>query len=186
TDVGGRNGTFLNGEHVTEAQVHPGDAIVLGRFALRLEVHEPPSMILSDQHSLIETDRTVVRRVDDDTETRAGVQPAAHSERLLLLLTEIARQLVRWQPLPEILNRIAAVVFDTIAVERAFILLVDDDTGEIVPHVARSRASDVVSHASLSRTIIRRVIEERVAILAGDVRLESRFAALQSVQDAQI
>src|SRR5262249_43736870 len=27
TDLGGRNGTFLNGEQVTEAQVHPGDAI---------------------------------------------------------------------------------------------------------------------------------------------------------------
>ena len=186
TDLGGRNGTFLNGEQVTEAQVRPGDAIVLGRFPLRVETYQAPSTILSDEHSLIETDRTVVRRVDDDTETRAGVQPAAHAERLLLLLTEIARQLVRWQPLPEILDRIAAVVFDTIAVERAFILLVDEETGEIVPRVARSRSGDVESHASLSRTIIRRVIEERVAILAGDVRLESRFAALQSVQDAQI
>jgi adenylate cyclase len=186
TDLGGRNGTFLNGEQVTEAQVHHGDAIVLGRFPLRVENYQPPSTILSDEHSLIETDRTVVRRVDDDTETRAGVQPAAHSERLLLLLTEISRQLVRWQPLPEILNRIAAVVFDTIAVERAFILLLDQETGDIVPHVARSRSGEVVSHASLSRTIVRRVIEERIAILAGDVRLESKFAALQSVQDAQI
>ena len=34
TDLGGRNGTFLNGEQVTEARVKAGDTVVGGRVVL--------------------------------------------------------------------------------------------------------------------------------------------------------
>jgi hypothetical protein len=36
-------------------------------------------------------------------------------------------------------ERIVSVVFDTIAVERAFLLLIDEATGELTQHVARRR-----------------------------------------------
>jgi adenylate cyclase len=185
TDLGGRNGTFINGEQVTEAEVHPGDSIVLGRFPLHLE-RSPAAMLLSDQHSMIESPHTVIRRVDEAMETGAGVLPAADSERLLLLLSEISRQLVQWRPLADILDRIVTVVFDTIPVDRAFLLLIDDATRELVPRVVRARDGRTVEATSLSRTIVRRVIDERVAVLASDVGVQVQFAGLHSVQDGNI
>jgi adenylate cyclase len=187
TDLGGRNGTFVNGEQVSECEVDHGDTVVLGRFPLRVERAGGPShAVLSDDHSIIESGQTIVRRVDDEPVTRAGDETAANADRLLLLLSEISRQLVQSLPLEEILNRIVSVVFQTIRVERAFLLLLDPATGDVAPRVVRTRDGESIPMATLSRTIVRRVIAERVAVLAADVRLDSRLASVRSVTDAQI
>ena len=186
SDLGGRNGTFLNGEQVLEAEIHPGDTVVLGRFPIRVDHGDPDPVVLSDEHSLLDVGETLFRRVDEETQTRAESAPAAESRRLLLLLSEISRQLVRWRPLPDILERIVAVVFETIAVERAFLLLIDERTKALVPAVSRSRDGTTLQNVTLSRTIVRRTIEERVAILAADARIDSRLAGVRSVHDANI
>ena len=186
TDLGGRNGTFLDGEQISEAEVGGGTTVVLGRFPLRVEYNSPAATLLSDSHTLLASPHTLFRRVDGETETGAGAQPSANPERLLLLLSEISRQLVRWRPLPEILERIVSVVFDTIAVERAFLLLIDDATGELTPHVARRRDGAAMEQPTLSRTVVRKVIDDRVAVLASDAAVETRFASARSVQDGHI
>ena len=181
TDLGGRNGTFVNGEQVTEAEVKAGDSIVLGRFALHLDrIHAEP-LVLSDQHSIVESAQTLVRRVDDDTGAHAGMRTAANPERLLLLLSEIARQLVRWGPLEDMLDRIVSVALDTIPVERAFLLLVDERTGDVVPRVIRARDGQPIARASVSRTVVRRVVQEKVAILACDALEEPGLAVARSL-----
>ena len=186
TDLGGRNGTFLEGEQISEAEVDGGATVVLGRFPLRVEYNSPAATLLSDSHTLLASPHTLFRRVDGETETGAGAQPSANPERLLLLLSEISRQLVRWRPLPEILERIVSVVFDTIAVERAFLLLIDEATGELTPHVARRRDGAAMEQPTLSRTVVRKVIDDRVAVLASDAAVETRYAAARSVQDGHI
>ena len=186
TDLGGRNGTFLDGEQISEAEVGGGATVVLGRFPLRVEYNSPAATLLSDSHTLLASPHTLFRRVDGETETGVGAQPSANPERLLLLLSEISRQLVRWRPLPEILERIVSVVFDTIAVERAFLLLIDDSTGELTPHVARRRDGAAMEQPTLSRTVVRKVIDDRVAVLASDAAVETRYASARSVQDGHI
>ena len=186
TDLGGRNGTFLNGEQVTEAEVKAGDAIVLGRFPIRIDHGAVEPLVLSDQHSMVDSGHTLIRRVDEDLETRGAPRTAANPERLLQLLSEIARQLVRWGPLQDILDRIVAVVLDTVPVERVFLLLIDEVTGDVVPRVIRSRDNKPITGASVSRTVVRRAIQERVAILACDVLLEARLAGAQSLHAGNI
>jgi adenylate cyclase len=186
TDLGGRNGTFLNGEQVTEAEVRGGDSVVLGRLPIRIEHGEPEPLVLSDQHALIETPDTLVRRVDGAAETLGGARAAVQPERLLLLMSEIARQLVRWRPLPDILDRIVSVVFETISVERAFLFLVDERTGEIAPRVMRTRDNRPVSRTSLSRSVIRRTVQEKVAMLARDAPRDPRLAAVDSLMLANV
>ena len=77
-------------------------------------------------------------------------------------------------------------MFDTIAVERAFLLLIDDATGELTPHVARRRDGAAMEQPTLSRTVVRKVIDDRVAVLASDAAVETRFASARSVQDGHI
>lgn len=184
TDLGGRNGTFVNGEPVTEADLHHGDSVVLGRFALRLERVVPAAQMLSDNHSILESPGTVFRRVDAET-LAAGGRPAADPQRLIGLLTEISRQLVQWRPLPEILERVAAVALGTVPAERAFVLLVDPDTRDLVPHVMRARDGST-AQGTISRTIVRRTVDERLAMLAADAQLDPGLAQVHSVQAASI
>lgn len=136
-DLGGRNGTFVNGEPITEAELHDGDTVVLGRVALRVERTAVAAVALSDHHSLIETRGSVYRRVDEPTGADAahGVAPA----RLLALRTEISKHLARWRPLPEVLERVAAVALDSVPAERAFLLLIDVRTGDVEPRVSQTR-----------------------------------------------
>lgn len=180
TDLGGRNTTSVNGHVVTEAEVSLGDTVELGQVVLRVDGSAGPPMLLNDHHTIVESPDTVIRRVDEPA------PPSAEPQRLITLLSEISRRLVRWQPLPEILERVVALVFDMVPVERAFLLLIDQRTGEIVPHVGRSRSGQVLEKATFSRTIIRSALDERMATLATDVWLEPRLANVGSVHAAAI
>ena len=133
---------------------------------------------------MLEAPGTVLRRigVEGPTGTPAAVEP----ERLLRLLTEISRQLVRPQPLTEMLDRIATVALDSVPADRVFLLLVDQGTAAIVPHVVRGRDGKPVKDATISRTIVRRTIEERLAILAADAQLDPALAQAKSVLSGNI
>jgi adenylate cyclase len=186
-DLGGRNGTFVNGVAVTEAEVAEGDSIILGRFQLRLEKTVRVNVQLSDQHSLIESPGTLYRRIDDPSATAA--RSAVDAERLLQLLTEISHRLVKWQPLEDILSQVIDVVFETVKVERAFLMLLDDAPGgavQVVPRIARGRDGKTIEGATISRTVVERAVGDRVAILASDAWLDPRLAAAASLLNANV
>ena len=185
TDLGGRNGTFVNGELVTEVELLDGDTVVLGRLPLHVEKLETPALaVLSDQHSMLEPAGTVLRAVEQEDPTEGPA--AVGSDRLLRLLTDISRQLVRSLPLPEMLDRIAAVALDSVPADRLYLLLVDEKTGSAVPRVIRARSGPPPTDATISRTIVRRTVEERLAMLAADARLDPGFAQAESVHAGNI
>lgn len=181
-DLGGRNGTFLNGVLVTEADVHVGDTVVLGRFPMTVERAADRHVELSDRHSLIEAPGTVCRPMKAAGAT--GIRSSVEPERLLGLPTEISRRLVRWQPLEEILEHVVSVVFEIVPVERAFLLLLDERTGTVGTRVARRRDGQCIEGTTLSRTVIRKALDERLAMLANDARLDPRLAAAESLYAA--
>jgi hypothetical protein len=168
TDLGGRNGTFLNGEEVTESEVHAGDTIVLGRFPIRIEYAGRDPVVLSDRHVFIEGDGSICRSLDAGADTLPGVQPAVSADRLLLLIDEITRHLAGVRPLAELPDRIVSVAFATTAADRVFLLLVEGSSENLVPRIIRSRDDRPIPNVSLNRATVRRVIQDMVAILASD------------------
>jgi adenylate cyclase len=185
-DLHSRNGTFVNDTQVTESPLKAGDTVILGRFPLQLERPVTPQPVaLTDDHSIIESPGTVYRRLDPVGIAAASSRPSVEPERLLSLMTGIAQRLVRWQSVEEILERVIEVTFDTVPVERAFLLMIEPEgTPEV--RVARSRVGARIEGATLSRTVVRRVIDERLAMLANDARLDPRLAEAQSLVMAQI
>jgi adenylate cyclase len=101
--------------------------------------------------------------------------------RFVRLLSEIARTLVDVLPLSEILSRVVDLVFEVVPAERTFLLL-QDAAGE--PPAARIlRARDgSTPDATLSRTIVTRVMRDRVAMLAEDAQYDSRFDGAGSIR----
>jgi adenylate cyclase len=173
TDLGGRNGTFVNGEQVTEAEVKAGDAVVLGRFPLRVDHGTVESLVFSDSHALVDDRTSIVRPAAEGSITVADFKPAAASERLLRLLAEISRLLVPVGTLANLLERIASVALNVLPVDRVFVLLMDQQGAEVLSRVSRARSNRPVTNANLSRAIVRRSIQDRVALLGCDAMLES-------------
>ena len=177
TDLGGRNGTFVNGEQVTEAEVKAGDAVVLGRFPLRVDHGAVESLVFSDSHALVDGETSIVRPAAGGAITMADYRPSATPERLLRLLAEISHRLVPVGTLANLLDRIASVSLNVLPVDRVFVLLMDEQGGEVLSRVSRARNNRPVTNANLSRAIVRRSIQDRVALLGCDATLESGHAS---------
>lgn len=175
TDLGGRNGTFLNGEQVTEAEVRGGDTVVLGRFPLHIEHVAAAPLVLSEHALLSDSSPAIVRRLDDEAETR-GAGGGATPERLLFLLARIAERLSPSVAMPDVLDRTLDVALETTPVERAVLFLIDPSSADVTPQAARARDGGPIARAAVSRTAVRRAIDERIAILAAHPLPEASVA----------
>jgi hypothetical protein len=52
TDVGGRNGTFLNGEQIERASLGDGDRLILGSFPITVRCLAPGLVVLAEGDAL--------------------------------------------------------------------------------------------------------------------------------------
>lgn len=101
--------------------------------------------------------------------------------RFVRLLSEISKTLVDVMPLSEVLSRVVDLVFDVVPAERTFLLLRDSADEAVTVRVLRARDGST-PEATLSRTIINKVMRERVAMLAEDARYDSRLDGAGSIQ----
>ena len=101
--------------------------------------------------------------------------------RFLRLLGEISKTLVDVLPLAQVLSRVVDLVFEVVPAERTFLLLRDSADEAVTARVLRARDGST-PEASLSRTIVTKVMRDRVAMLADDARYDSRLNGAGSIQ----
>jgi adenylate cyclase len=101
--------------------------------------------------------------------------------RFLRLLSEISKTLVDVLPLSQVLSRVVDLVFEVVPADRTFLLLREHAGDAITARVLRARDGSIPD-ATLSRTIITKVMRERVAMLADDARYDSRLDGAGSIQ----
>jgi adenylate cyclase len=174
-DLGSRNGTFVNGEQVEQQELRDGDRIALGyaTFTLRAAAAAPVMLVDSgpvDEHGGIF--RSVVHAPD----------AASHIDRrrLLQMLADIGRTLVGVQPVDEVLGAVVDLALGSTNAERVLLLLWDQTTGELVPRIVRHRAGGQPPTV-ISRTIVDRVMRDRVSMLAVDAQADPRVASAASI-----
>ena len=178
TDLGGRNGTFVNGDPVTTAPLIDGDRILFGKFPLTIEYSADDRLSLDEGHALIEDPghHLPARRRGRHERSR---RQADDGMRSLRLMSEVARTLVRNRPVAEVLVQVVQLAFDTCPAERAFVVMKDEATGDAgAARCACDRDGADIRSATISRTIVNRVMTDRVALLASDARLDSRIGAV--------
>ena len=184
-DLGSTLGTYRNGEPVVRSKIVDGDVLLLGRLRIDVQESMDDQVALTDGQLPVQGEGTVFLRVASLTaptpETRADGSQALDGRQLLGVLSEIGGALVKSTSLSEVLDRVVSLAFETIPAERAFLMLVDERTGELVPRVARTRSGKVPQGAMISRTIARLVMTERVAMLATDAQQDARLEQAASV-----
>ena len=215
-DLGSSNGTFLDGQRVSEAVARPGSRISFGRVGFELQevaAAAAPAPRLAE--SLL--DATIVGQIkvrpkadlaDLLAEAPAGASllmiggasAADRQEKKLALLVELGKELSRQLEIDRLLDQVVDLTFKVMSVDRVAILLADP-SGELVPRRFRSRSASALetgvpppSSAAPSpaaapplppppipRSIVKRVVEERLALRIDNAPTDERFAAAGSI-----
>jgi adenylate cyclase len=183
-DTGSRFGTFRNGQQVLidEVPLAPTDTIKVGEVMMTLEQNVPEKDLLTENHEVAEGPGTIFRPVTDKD------QPAGSgTDSLVRLLADVGRTLLGSQPLTDILNRVVEMAFAAVpGAERAFLLLRDSPESELAARVLRKRDGTTPANATLSRTVVRRVLRERVAVLAADAATDPKLGVTESILSLSI
>ncbi len=198
-DMKSKNGTQVNGVPIVEAPLRDGDRILLGKFELVFSKALESKVVLDEAKPLPEEAGTIIRSVgelsrlltapapapvDERKEGAVDVQEIEKSNRILKVLTSIAKTLIAVRPVEEVLQQVMDIVFEHMPVDRGFLMLEDEAVkGRLVPMVVKHRtASGEEGRITISKTIADKVMHDRVSILTSDALVDPRFGSGDSIR----
>jgi pSer/pThr/pTyr-binding forkhead associated (FHA) protein len=191
-DLDSYNGTFVNGIPIKEQTLAHADQLRVGTLSLlflledgeettsghlvRLDDSEPVSQSskLIDSGALLQQTESVL------VQFPAGERAA----RDLAALLRIATRINRLRRTRELVREILDSVFEVVPVDRGAILLTQGDK-EFTSVYGKHRLSEG-STVQVSRTVVERVIQEGLAILANDIKTSETLSSAESLVAAQI
>jgi Nif-specific regulatory protein len=190
-DLGSRRGTFVNGLPVQERALEEGDLVTLGGslFLFRLRDDESgagePAVRLEGG---IQTAETTVHLAPDDALYADPQQVLAalaadrsgRTARDLHTLLQVATALQSLRSTAAFARRLLELVLAAVPGERATLLLADR-SAELAEAFALDRQGSSETFP-VSQTLARKVLGERVAVLAADVLAEPELAAADSLR----
>lgn len=181
-DLQSKNGTLLNGQPVRdERRLREGDVITLGEHSLTFLMDEQ-----EDEGPDPEGTRVFSVRELSDINTKPAIDTAElqRQNRVLAILSRAASELVVHRPLKELFDFVLGLLFEAVEPERGAILVLEGDPSVLQIKASRARKGEVLSR--VSRSIARRVMEDRVSLLLPNVMEDVRFRAEQSILSSGI
>jgi serine phosphatase RsbU (regulator of sigma subunit) len=196
-DIGSRNGTFVNQKRVEgRVPLNHNDEVQFGDAHARF--NDPPAAGAAAKAPSLAATLPLSGRlnVDDSSmatitgqltgEGRFGIL-AANPEAKLKAVLEISNSLAGSVDLDSILPRILETLFSVFRyADRGCILLKDEATGELVPRAMRHRKQGEDTTVRLSRTVLNKVVTEKVGIRSADATDDEQFSSSQSIADLNI
>ena len=204
SDQNSTNGVKVNGRFVTASPIVAGDVVTIGTFTLTLQEEVTQSGSTLEP---LDASATVIRSIADFNRdfgldvthlpgpaeaafplTASGrrLSPEGSRGKIFEILVQVAKTLIVAREVNEILSKVMDLTFEYLQVDRAAVVLLDDQ-GRLIPMLARERgkkSADAV--AIFSHTIVENVVREKVALLTSDALTDGRFEAGQSIRIQQI
>jgi adenylate cyclase len=199
------NKVFVNGEAEFEHQLKTGDRITIGASTLRFEqpVEERTTDVRYDDKPLGHTQllisandvmSTVLRSSKSDevlTPSRDKVLEALQRKaNILSALYEMSKTLGSVFDLNAIFAKATDIIFRSTPADRVVALLADAGSDgdmedvKLTPIAMRARDDKLEAHArrlTIGRTITRKVMRDRVALLSQDAASDEQFAGVDSI-----
>jgi len=205
-DLGSSNGTCINGARVTAGHLAPEDTVTFGKVAFRLTMRGSPAQAIQRPAIAAEVAAAggkIVRQlvvsggVPPGITSRDGPPPGqlrvdatrgeARQALKLQMLLEVAQKLTAELDLDRLLRTVVDTTFEIMSVDRVTIVLRNEETGELVPTISRSRIGEAQT-VQIPRSIAEKVMREAVAVVSQNAPEDSRFRGqsilLQSVRSA--
>jgi adenylate cyclase len=195
------NKVFINGEPRFEQQLKTGDRITIGASTLRFEqpAEERTTDVRYDDKPLGHTQllisandvmSTVLRSKEEvpSTAQRDKVLEALQRKaNILSALYEMSKTLGSVFDLNAIFDKATDIIFRSTPADRVVALLAEGEGNEdanLTPIAMRARDNKLEAHArklSIGRTITRKVMKDRVALLSQDAASDEQFAGVDSI-----
>jgi phosphoserine phosphatase RsbU/P len=167
-DLESSNGTYLNSAPLKgRIELHEQDQIGIGPYLFRFEVApSAEGQVLIRAQATVHPTNTELFRQDPGRKLQAILE-IAHQLGSSLDLNEV---------LPRLLDRLLALFPQA---DRALVLLRERE--HMVVRAMRSRRVDHADGPAYSRTVVQRVLEEGVGIVAEDATMDQRFHQTQTL-----
>ena len=199
-DLGSANGTMVNNRPVRQQILKPGDEVRMGSTLLEFAIltdEDGPSEDLKDDSPMVlpASDRDPAkgstvqltlrpRELESLVALPDQAEPSILQKAYLRLavMCRLINDLVTMTDLGELMDRTAEMVLEIIKADRALLMLVDGESGELSVQATRRRKglkSD--DEISFSKTISRRVFETGESILTSDAMKDDRFQSSDSI-----
>ncbi|HEY6121183.1 MAG TPA: adenylate/guanylate cyclase domain-containing protein [Pyrinomonadaceae bacterium] len=198
------NKVFINGEPQTEFQLKNGDRITIGATTLRFEQapEERTTEVRYDDKPLGHTQllisandvvSTVFHSKPDIAATAARdkvLEALQRKANILSALFEMSKTLGSVFDLTAIFDKATDVIFRSTPADRVVALLADNagsgnlEDVTLTPIATRARDEKLQAHArklTIGRTITRKVMRDRVALLSQDAASDAEFAGVDSI-----
>jgi HD-GYP domain-containing protein (c-di-GMP phosphodiesterase class II) len=176
-DLGSTNGIFVNGSEQLSAFVLSGDVIRFGRIEYVVSTDDVPT---SPSVSELPTgSQTILRRVAMDSTSKI--------DRLALeALLATSREMMAFDDLPALLDRVLDRLSSIVKPDRAAIMLVDPQTGALIPRAVRPAGAYSSVSEFASSTVVREALTARDVFIVHDIRMDPRLQQAQSVLAAGV
>src|SRR5438105_10914040 len=200
------NKVFVNGEQKFEHHLKDGDRITIGASTLRFEQpkEERTADLSYDDKPLGHTQllmsakdvlTTVLRQADSSTAAGAPrdkvLESLQRKANILSELYEMSKALGAGFDLDRIFKMATDIIFRSTPADRVIALLAEGvvteqnaDDAKLFPIATRARDEKLEAHArkmTIGRTITRKVMKDRVALLSQDAAAEAMFAGVESI-----
>lgn len=194
------NKVLVNGAAVEERRLKGGDLITVGDSVLRFESAPDveSSRVRYDDQRLGRTQVLIPVKEVFETTARAGRAANATVEEIaalrrkadiLLLIYEMSRTLGSVFDIEKIFEKATDIIFRVTPADRVVALLRDEGTRGLTevglrPIAMRLRDKDATEkqkNLTIGRTITRRVMRERVALLSQDAASDAEFSSVESI-----
>ncbi|MCE9589392.1 MAG: GAF domain-containing protein [Planctomycetes bacterium] len=188
-DLESANGTFVNGQRVSERrQLKPGDQIRTGMtlllFGQELTPTRPHGVRVAKQG---EIDSVVEKTVasNDDSMIMAVPEPSEAAVLQLRVIYELTQLIGAVEDRQTLLEKVMDLVLENFQADRGFILQQETPTDRPEPVVVRHKVKpkNKQDHRiTVSRTIVQHVMRQREGVLSSNAMTDTRFASGESVQ----
>ena len=195
-DLGSSNGTFVNGNRVTEHTLRIGDRVQIGKRLMLFRISFRPFGPADNDVDIIQNanaessqivgrmdiDQQLLEQTDDWTARlqtdKASSDAKSHWEIMYRTAIAVSRTL----DIDQLLHQILELIFQWVNCDRGCIMLNDLETGELLPSCRRNRGANVSSHRmSISKTILDYVKEKEEGVLTSDACEDERWNASVSI-----
>ncbi len=198
-DLGSGNGTFLNGKKIEgRTLLAHEDRLKVGPILFRFDSDQGQPSKSGSAVSGLGATFDIGYSSDEDGDSSATIMGAisgvggfggldVRPEAKLKAVIEIGRSLAGTVDLEKLLPQILTSLFNIFpAADRGCILLKDETSGEMVPRAFKHRRAGEDATVKLSRTIVKKVLEEKTGILSADAASDSQFDASESISNLSI
>lgn len=184
-DLQSKNGTRLNGKLIQQPErLSPGDRIEFGPMVILFSGEERKTARLGDTaapgHMRAVPVAELVGTPGSDTRIQAiQALPPQRVAYLLQSVDRVGRELLQHRPLGELLQFVVELTSEVVRADRSVLLM--RENGELSVRAVRYGGSGLGGEIIVSRSIARKTMDEKQAILMSDAQHDPRFKEQQSI-----